>query len=53
MTRDELPQLFCSVSLLTNFEDVCDYMDWEVRMSDIFYENDFDIMNIYSWSHTV
>lgn len=48
MTRDELPRLFCSVSLLTNFEDVCDYMDWEVRMSDIFYENDFDIMNIYS-----
>lgn len=31
MTRDELPRLFCSVSLLTNFEDVCDYMDWEVR----------------------
>ncbi|XP_075018545.1 nuclear protein AMMECR1 isoform X4 [Calonectris borealis] len=30
MTRDELPRLFCSVSLLTNFEDVCDYMDWEV-----------------------
>ncbi|XP_068061036.1 nuclear protein AMMECR1 isoform X3 [Anomalospiza imberbis] len=29
MTRDELPRLFCSVSLLTNFEDVCDYMDWE------------------------
>uniref|UniRef100_A0A2R8M334 AMMECR nuclear protein 1 n=1 Tax=Callithrix jacchus TaxID=9483 RepID=A0A2R8M334_CALJA len=23
MTRDELPRLFCSVSLLTNFEDVC------------------------------
>lgn len=32
MTRDELPRLFCSVSLLTNFEDVCDYMDWEVRI---------------------
>lgn len=31
MTRDELPRLFCSVSLLTNFEDVCDYLDWEVR----------------------
>ncbi|XP_011943122.1 PREDICTED: AMME syndrome candidate gene 1 protein isoform X3 [Cercocebus atys] len=29
MTRDELPRLFCSVSLLTNFEDVCDYLDWE------------------------
>lgn len=30
MTRDELPRLFCSVSLLTNFEDVGDYLDWEV-----------------------
>ncbi|KAG2463534.1 AMMR1 protein, partial [Polypterus senegalus] len=29
MTRDELPRLFCSVSLLTNFEDVVDYLDWE------------------------
>ncbi|XP_045898870.1 AMME syndrome candidate gene 1 protein homolog [Micropterus dolomieu] len=29
MTRDELPRLFCSVSLLTNFEDVGDYLDWE------------------------
>lgn len=33
MTRDELPRLFCSVSLLTNFEDVGDYLDWEVRGS--------------------
>lgn len=31
VTRDELPRLFCSVSLLTNFEDVGDYLDWEVR----------------------
>lgn len=38
MTRDELPRLFCSVSLLTNFEDVCDYLDWEVRLSKIFKE---------------
>ena len=30
MTRDELARLFCSVSLLTNFEDVGDYLDWEV-----------------------
>ncbi|RXM97344.1 AMME syndrome candidate gene 1 protein-like [Acipenser ruthenus] len=29
MTREELPRLFCSVSLLTNFEDVGDYLDWE------------------------
>ncbi|XP_010015954.1 PREDICTED: AMME syndrome candidate gene 1 protein [Nestor notabilis] len=35
MTRDELPRLFCSVSLLTNFEDVCDYMDWEVGVHGI------------------
>lgn len=33
MTRDELPRLFCSVSLLTNFEDVGDYLDWEVSAS--------------------
>ncbi|MGH0126622.1 UNVERIFIED_CONTAM: hypothetical protein FKN15_016534 [Acipenser sinensis] len=30
MTREELPKLFCSVSLLTNFEDAADYLDWEV-----------------------
>nr|XP_056715329.1 nuclear protein AMMECR1 isoform X1 [Euleptes europaea] len=35
MTREELPRLFCSVSLLTNFEDVCDYMDWEVGVHGI------------------
>ncbi|ETE67790.1 AMME syndrome candidate 1-like protein, partial [Ophiophagus hannah] len=35
MTRDELPRLFCSVSLLTNFEDVCDYLDWEVGVHGI------------------
>lgn len=31
LTREELPKLFCSVSLLTNFEDAGDYLDWEVR----------------------
>ncbi|XP_037125894.1 AMME syndrome candidate gene 1 protein [Syngnathus acus] len=35
MTRDELPRLFCSVSLLTNFEDVGDYLDWEVGVHGI------------------
>ncbi|XP_004710104.1 AMME syndrome candidate gene 1 protein isoform X2 [Echinops telfairi] len=35
MTRGELPRLFCSVSLLTNFEDVCDYLDWEVGVHGI------------------
>lgn len=39
MTRDELPRLFCSVSLLTNFEDVCDYLDWEVRLHNILKEH--------------
>ncbi|RXM98809.1 AMME syndrome candidate gene 1 protein-like [Acipenser ruthenus] len=32
MTREELPRLFCSVSLLTNFEDVGDYLDWEASL---------------------
>ncbi|KAM8966024.1 nuclear protein AMMECR1-like [Sarcophilus harrisii] len=35
MTRDELPRLFCSVSLLTNFEDVNSYLDWEVGVHGI------------------
>ncbi|CAL8308843.1 nuclear protein AMMECR1 [Gadus morhua] len=35
MTRDELARLFCSVSLLTNFEDVGDYLDWEVGVHGI------------------
>nr|XP_055044715.1 nuclear protein AMMECR1-like [Misgurnus anguillicaudatus] len=35
ITRDELPRLFCSVSLLSNFEDVGDYLDWEVGVHGI------------------
>nr|XP_014348551.1 PREDICTED: AMME syndrome candidate gene 1 protein isoform X1 [Latimeria chalumnae]XP_014348552.1 PREDICTED: AMME syndrome candidate gene 1 protein isoform X1 [Latimeria chalumnae] len=35
MTREELPRLFCSVSLLTTFEDVGDYLDWEVGVHGI------------------
>ncbi|XP_074061485.1 nuclear protein AMMECR1 isoform X2 [Macrotis lagotis] len=35
MTREELPRLTCSVSLLTNFEDVCDFLDWEVGVHGI------------------
>ncbi|XP_073437255.1 AMMECR1-like protein isoform X3 [Dendrobates tinctorius] len=31
LTREELPKLSCSVSLLTNFEDVGDFLDWEIR----------------------
>ncbi|OQR76451.1 AMMECR1 protein-like [Tropilaelaps mercedesae] len=29
ITREELPRLTCAVSLLTNFEDGHDYLDWE------------------------
>ncbi|KAM9039596.1 AMMECR1-like protein isoform X1 [Sarcophilus harrisii] len=35
LTREELPKLFCSVSLLTNFEDASDYLDWEVGVHGI------------------
>ncbi|XP_072263953.1 AMMECR1-like protein isoform X2 [Pyxicephalus adspersus] len=35
LTREELPKLSCSVSLLTNFEDVCDFLDWEVGVHGI------------------
>ncbi|XP_078732222.1 AMMECR1-like protein isoform X1 [Lampetra fluviatilis] len=35
MTREELPRLFCSVSLLTNFEEADDYLDWEVGVHGI------------------
>nr|XP_033814261.1 AMMECR1-like protein isoform X3 [Geotrypetes seraphini] len=35
LTREELPKLFCSVSLLTNFEDASDYLDWEVGIHGI------------------
>jgi AMMECR1 domain-containing protein len=30
--KDELTKLYCSVSLLTNFEEAKDYLDWEVRL---------------------
>lgn len=29
ISKDELPRLHCAVSILTNFEDGLDYMDWE------------------------
>ncbi|XP_077147023.1 AMMECR1-like protein isoform X4 [Ranitomeya variabilis] len=35
LTREELPKLSCSVSLLTNFEDVGDFLDWEVGLHGI------------------
>ncbi|XP_078738770.1 AMMECR1-like protein isoform X1 [Lampetra fluviatilis] len=35
VTREELPRLFCSVSLLTNFEDANDFLDWEVGVHGI------------------
>ena len=30
ITKEEVPALHCAVSLLTNFEDGQDYLDWEV-----------------------
>ncbi|XP_043823509.1 AMMECR1-like protein [Dromiciops gliroides] len=38
LTQEELPKLFCSVSLLTNFEDASDYLDWEVGIHGILIE---------------
>ncbi|XP_075389096.1 AMMECR1-like protein isoform X2 [Tenrec ecaudatus] len=38
MTREELPELFCSVSLLTNFEVASNYLDWEVGVNGILIE---------------
>uniref|UniRef100_H3BCD0 AMMECR1 like n=1 Tax=Latimeria chalumnae TaxID=7897 RepID=H3BCD0_LATCH len=35
LTREDLPKLFCSVSLLTNFEEASDYLDWEVGVHGI------------------
>lgn len=35
ITRDELPRLWCAVSLLTQFEDARDYLDWEIGMHGI------------------
>lgn len=38
VTPEELPKLSCSVSLLTNFEDARDYLDWEVGVHGILIE---------------
>ncbi|XP_075389186.1 AMMECR1-like protein isoform X1 [Tenrec ecaudatus] len=38
MTREGLPELFCSVSLLTNFEVASNYLDWEVGVNGILIE---------------
>lgn len=35
INRDELPNLFVSVSLLTNFEEAKNYLDWEVGVHGI------------------
>ncbi|XP_019645045.1 PREDICTED: AMMECR1-like protein [Branchiostoma belcheri] len=35
ISRDEMPRLHCSVSLLTNFEDAKDYLDWEIGIHGI------------------
>lgn len=32
ITKDEFTKLHVSVSILTNFEDARDYMDWEVSV---------------------
>lgn len=33
ITKEEFPCLYCSVSVLTRFEEVQDYLDWEARIS--------------------
>lgn len=33
ITKDEFTKLHVSVSILTNFEDARDYMDWEVSVT--------------------
>ena len=35
VTKDELELLYCSVSVLTNFEENVDCLDWEVSNSRI------------------
>jgi AMMECR1 domain-containing protein len=35
VTKDELPNLHCSVSVLTNFEEGVNYLDWEVGMKSL------------------
>lgn len=35
ITKDEIPKLHCSVSILTNFEDANDYLDWEIGVHGI------------------
>ena len=33
ITADEVPRLSCHVSLLTDFEQAADYLDWQVRVA--------------------
>lgn len=35
MTRDELPRLHVSVSILCHFEDALDFLDWEIGIHGI------------------
>ena len=32
ITKEEFPCLYCSVSILTRFEEVQDYLDWEASI---------------------
>lgn len=38
ITRDELPRLHVTVSLLTHFEDGADYLDWQLGVHGILIE---------------
>ncbi|KAJ2817636.1 AMME chromosomal region protein 1-like [Coemansia furcata] len=38
ITRSELPRLSCSVSLLTDFEEAEDYLDWDVGKHGVWIE---------------
>ncbi|KAJ2457993.1 hypothetical protein GGF42_002348 [Coemansia sp. RSA 2424] len=38
ITQSELPKLTCSVSLLTDFEDAEDYLDWDVGTHGVWIE---------------
>lgn len=38
MTSEEVPYLHCGVSLLVNFEDATDYLDWTVGLHGIWIE---------------
>jgi len=50
ITKEEFPCLYCSVSILTRFEEVQDFLDWEASVT-LCICNYCDSLNTCNWCY--